>query len=463
MIITVFVCLLFNCTAFASYPLGTLENPYYILGHKAYIANEGSYLYIHMPSGRDANIDLSASCSLVGEVTKDYSMVYDRYVLSAVSGGTYFYTFYYKINSSHGDYVKTMQSDILLDHALATDYKPDINVKQPDVQVYVGDNKLTESDPTSSDMTYCNTIEGFDSIKMFWVNQSTKNHNFTLYAIKKGWFGITSELKIDDITSYSDNYLYRLSDPNIEYTYKLLIEDESSPCMVSDGFTGKTRFFYFKFSSAVKPTVNITGVANGSVVSDAPVVSVVKANSVKQYQLRVNNNLIYTFSQNANETYTINKDIFNLGDNTVGVYDGITLVKSLKFTLKPSGTGTDGNGSTGGIDDDGIGQPREEYQPPAVDDKEKPTAPTTDEFSKWVLYYLQCIIYWLTLPFKLLANLLKDLCTNIIDFTSQFVTTYEKLMSATKVLFSFIPDTVWYVVKFGFALAIILWFFRGRK
>ena len=326
------------------------------------------------------------------------------------------------------------------------------------VQVYVGDNELVESEPDSRNINY---IDGYDSIKMFWINQPRETHNFSMYAIKSGFLGIESTVNIDDVTSYSNEYLYNLTKPNTEYVYKLMVEDESSPYTVFDGFTGKTRFYYFKFNSAIKPNVTISGAVNNSTVENAPVITVSKENSTKQYDLFVNGRKIYMFTQNAMETYKINPDVFDLGHNTVAVYDGINLVKGLDFIIKPSGSGNDGTG--GVIPPNGEDGPLDEYEPPPVDEGRPVPPDVNDEWSQWVLYYLKSILYWVEMPFKLLLNLLKDISKNVIEVCNEMLSMYTSMFDLTKKLFSWLPPKIASTICVGFALAILLWFVQARK
>ncbi len=330
----------------------------------------------------------------------------------------------------------------------------------PSVQVSVGDITLTTS--SGIEVRNINKIEGYAPINVFWTSQGSDYKNVEINAIYKGFAGIESTTGITQKTSSADTWSFVLSEPSTDYIYQVLVSDKSSPYIIYDGFTGNTRVYYFQFTSAVAPKVEIIGAENNSVLPTFPSIYVKKANSTKSYVVNVNGDNVYTFGSDISAQYHVDISRFKLGVNTVVVYDGLQMVKSLTFEVSPGGQET----TTGGgiyYPPNGEDGPPDGYQPPPVSEG-KPEPPSVDDpYSDWIYYYLEIIIYWLELPFKMLVNFLKDLKNNIVDGISIFIASYNGLFASTKSMFSFLPAQVWLVVSFGFSLSIFLWFFKARR
>lgn len=333
---------------------------------------------------------------------------------------------------------------------------------------YIGDEKLI---PTPKDgERVINYIQGYDSLKFIWANQKNSDfYSFSVQAIKPSFFGLfESKTFLTSSKTYSEQYIFNIDSPSMDFTYRVFLGSENGEIIsdaLEDDYTGSLpatgKQYFFKFSSAVKPVVDILGINNNATVLTAPTgVYIQKQNNSKQYIIKVNNNTVYNMTSALNDKYYFNKAVWDLGINTISIYDGINFVKSLTFTYTLTGTGESSIGGSSGGDDNS--NPGTDYTPPSVDDS-KPVLPSIDDdYSKWVLYYLKSLVYWVSMPFRLLSDVLKDLQKNVVDVLTSFKTTYNSLFGFTKSLFSYLPASVTGVITFGFGLGILLWFF-GRK
>jgi|GEM_PF-4774372 len=322
------------------------------------------------------------------------------------------------------------------------------------VEVFVGDSLINKA---SSSQNNLNSIEGFTDIRVLWENQPLAEKMFKLdIAYSSYWDNLIHNNTVVNIKTKNNEMSYTLGKPKLEneVMYYILYVYNSTG-VFSDPLLGKYDKYYFKYTSLTKPTLNITGVVDGSTVYDRPSVVVSKQNSDKAYKVYINNHEIYNFTSTKNASYSIPQNYYDYGLNSVAVYDSLNLVKSVSFELKYDDVG----GETGpwgwGNGEDG---PPDDYQPAPIDDG-KPEKPLPDdEYYKWIYYYLQLIIFYLELPFRLLLGLLKDVVKSIVDNINQLKTSYDSMFTASKLLFGFLPSPIVYLICLGMALSLALWF-----
>lgn len=341
-------------------------------------------------------------------------------------------------------------------------FEKNIPLNAPISEAYVGEILLKARGGEYWHDGYVNNILGYDTIKCNWTKQS-ETPQYSLIAIKTGWFGTKSYSLITSGIAYNNNIELKIEKPSMDLTYALMITDKKGTLCNDMGINSKNATEYlFAFTQTSKPRIDILGVKDGATYSTEPNVTVKKSDSNIPYEVSINNKVVYTMSSNLSDTFTFSKKAINLGANLIEVRYNGTLYKSVNFEVKPDGSGTSTGGGTGGIPDDETNPP-DTYEPPSVEEG-KPTKPAvTDDYSKWIYYYLENILYYIQLPFKMLTKILKDLSKTVLDSSTSFMGTYNKLIAATKTLFSFVPASVWSVVSFGFCLSIILWFVKWRK
>lgn len=361
----------------------------------------------------------------------------------------------YGVDEGSYFYHETNQLSIskLINPSSKYEYVTDFD-RLPSLSVYIGDDLMVKA---SSSQNNVNSIEGFTDIRVMWKNQPLVEKMFKLdIAYSSYWDNLTHTNTVVNIKTLKDEFAYNLGNPKLEseVMYYILYVYNSTG-VFSDPLLGRYDKYYFKYTSLIKPTLNITGVVDGSMVYDRPNIIVSKQNSNKAYKIYINNHEIYNFTNIKNASYSIPQNYYDYGFNSVSVYDGVNLVKSVNFELKYNDTG----GETGpwgwGNGEDG---PPDDYQPAPIDDG-KPDKPLPeDEYYKWIYYYLQLIVFYLELPFRLLLGLLKDVVKSIIDNINQLKTSYDSMFTASKLLFGFLPSPIVYLICLGMALSLALWF-----